>query len=122
MPLTPDQEKRRRKTDQRRNRPHSAPAKGTELGIEVSHDQVSARIDEIKSQFESDTVFGHTLASEGITLKQYAAQLRDDLILEKVIGKEVEPRIKVSDEEIKTITRRIKAASPRNRNGAPAFC
>jgi len=74
--------------------------KGEELGIKVSDEKVKSRISEIKSQFQSDAVFGHTLANQGLTLKGYAEQLREDIFLEEVIEQEVGRNTKISEAEI----------------------
>ncbi len=74
--------------------------KGEELGIKISDEQVKSRIKEIRAQFKSDAVFGHTLANQGLTLKEYTEQLRDDIFLEEVIEQEVGKKTQVTDDEI----------------------
>jgi len=101
MPLTPDQEKTAaKKMIQDEIDRTILKQKGEELGIKVSDEKVKSRISEIKSQFQSDAVFGHTLANQGLTLKGYAEQLREDIFLEEVIEQEVGRNTKISEAEI----------------------
>jgi parvulin-like peptidyl-prolyl isomerase len=101
LPLSPDQEKTAaKKLIQDEIDRILIKQKGEELGITVSDDEVKAKIKEVRDGFKSDAVFGHTLANQGITLKGYAEQLREDIFLEKVIEQEVGKNVKVEEEEI----------------------
>ncbi len=75
--------------------------KGKEIGVAVSPEMVNEKLNQVKASFKSDAVFEHKLADQGMSLDQYQEELRTDLIMNEVIKKEVEPKIKISEKELK---------------------
>ncbi len=75
--------------------------KGKELGIAVTPDALDKELKTIKASFKSDAVFEHTLADSGMTMDQYKQELREDLVMNEVIQKEIAAKIQVPEKEIK---------------------
>ncbi|MFQ5450006.1 MAG: peptidylprolyl isomerase [Nitrospinaceae bacterium] len=75
--------------------------KGEKLGISVTPEMVQKKLGKIKSGFKSDAVFEHKLKDSGMTLDEYREELRVDLIMDRVIKKEVEPQIKIDEKDLK---------------------
>jgi len=53
----------------------------------------------VQAKFRSDAVFEHKLADRGMTLDQYRAELETDLYMDQIIKKEIEPKIKIPENE-----------------------
>lgn len=75
--------------------------KGKEIGVKVTPQTVDKKLGQIKSKFASDAVFQHKLKDQGMTVEQYREQLKTDLVMDEVIKKEVEPKIKIGAQELK---------------------
>ncbi len=75
--------------------------KGEELGISVTPDALNKKLGAIKASFKSDAVFEHTLADSGLTMEQYKKELQADLVMDQVIKKEVEPKVQISEKELR---------------------
>ena len=76
--------------------------KGNEIKALVSEKTLDQKIREIKSTFKSDAVFEHELKNRKLTLEQYKEELKTDLLMQQVIDREIEPNIKISEEDIKS--------------------
>lgn len=75
--------------------------KGKEIGVSATPKMVENRLSEVKASFKSDSVFEHKLKNRGMTLDQYQEELRTDLVMDQVIKKEVESKIKISEPDLK---------------------
>ncbi|MCH8156285.1 MAG: peptidylprolyl isomerase [Nitrospinae bacterium] len=103
MPLTADQEKiaAKKLIDDEIGRTLLF-QKGREIGVKVTDQMMNSKLQQIKSSFRSDAVFEHELKDRGITLEQYRKELKIDLMMQQVIDQEIEPKIEISEDEIKT--------------------
>jgi len=70
-------------------------------GVSVTPEMVKTKLNQIKGTFKSDAVFEHKLADQGMSLDQYQEELRTDLIMDQVIKKEVESKIRIDAKELK---------------------
>ena len=75
--------------------------RGKKIGVLVTPEMVNRKINQIKGTFKSNAVFEHKLADRGMSLDQYQEELRTDLIMDQVIKKEVESKIKIDEKELK---------------------
>lgn len=75
--------------------------RGKKIGISVTPEMVESKLNEVKASFKSDSVFEHKLKNRGMTLSQYQEELQTDLAMDQVIIKEVESKIKISEQELK---------------------
>lgn len=66
------------------------------LGVTVTPDEVSAKIDEIKMSLGEDVELSTLLADRGMTISEFEDQLRLQLRVEKALT----PKVMVSEEEI----------------------
>ena len=76
-------------------------AEAEEMNIEVSDDQLSARLDEIKAQFQGDeSAFEDALKQQGLTEAELDELVTDQLI-EQELRKKVTGELTPSDEELR---------------------
>lgn len=79
------------------------------LGIAVSKEEVKNAIGDIKKKNAlNDAAFEKALARENLTLKEYEDQLRDQLIMAKVINQEVKSKVVIADRDIESYYERNK--------------
>jgi len=76
--------------------------RGAKIGVSVTPDMVKEKLNQVKATFKSDAVFEHKLADQAMSLEQYQEELRTDLIMDQVIKKEVESKIKIDEKDLKT--------------------
>jgi peptidyl-prolyl cis-trans isomerase SurA len=71
-------------------------------GLTVSDPELRQALDEIKSRnrFASDDALTAALASEGVTLEQYRQQLRKEILVAKLVNREVRSQVVVSSDEV----------------------
>ena len=102
MPLTADQEKSAAKKliDNEIGRALLL-QKGKGIGAHVTNEMLERKLRQIKSSFKSDAVFEHELKDRKMTMEQYRKELKIDLQMQQVIEREIEPSIKISEDEIK---------------------
>jgi parvulin-like peptidyl-prolyl isomerase len=76
--------------------------RGVELKIEVSDDEVSAAVKELRVQnrVEDEATFEQMLLSTGMTLKSLRARLRDTMIVNRVLSREV-GNFPITEEELR---------------------
>ncbi len=100
MPLNADQEKSAAKKliDDEIGRTLLV-LKAKDLKINITKGMLDKQLEKVKAKFRSDAVFEHKLADQGLTLDQYKAELETDLYMDQIIKKEIEPKIKVSENE-----------------------
>ncbi len=70
--------------------------------INVSEADVDNRLAELRSPYGSEENFTAKLKEQGITLSEYRNEVRDNLIINKLINKEIKSRLNVSDDEIRS--------------------
>ncbi len=66
--------------------------------IEISDEEVKKEIDNLKQQYGGEEVFNSTMESYGITLEDMEKDIRMNMQINKLL----EPRIEISDEEMKS--------------------
>lgn len=71
------------------------------LGVESSETELTQALDDIKrrNSFSSDAELERALAAEGLTLARYREQLREELVVAKLLNREVRGRAIVPPEE-----------------------
>lgn len=74
--------------------------KAEEQGIEVSEGEITARLDEIKADYESDAAFEKALKEQNLSLEQ-VEQLVADRLLEEELRAKVTEGAGPSDEEVR---------------------
>lgn len=68
-------------------------------GVEADEEVVKERLEDLKSQFESEQAMNEALEQTGFTLEDMEVQLREKMVYDLYIEKEIEPAA-VTDEEI----------------------
>ncbi len=69
------------------------------LGIEVSDQELNDALEKFKRDYPDD-VFEQLLLENAITLEEWKASLRTRLIIERVIQKELEDQIRISEQDV----------------------
>ena len=69
-------------------------------GIEVNTDEIAERLEEMKKRFDSEEAFQQELAASGLSKESLKEQIRDQLMMQRVIDKKVRSAIVVSPQEI----------------------
>lgn len=71
-------------------------------GVSVSQEEIKAAIEDIKKKnsIKSDKEFTRVLEDEHITFEKYTADIKDQLMLTKLINREVRNKIVIRDEEL----------------------
>jgi peptidyl-prolyl cis-trans isomerase SurA len=74
-----------------------------QLGITVTDAELHQALEDIKTRnrFTSDEALATALATEGLTLEQYRRQLRSELLVAKLVNREVRSTVVVSPEEVR---------------------
>jgi parvulin-like peptidyl-prolyl isomerase len=67
--------------------------------IKISEEEVDARLDIIKADYSEGNIDKY-LKQQGMDLQQLRARIEGDLVVERVIAKEVSSKIEVGDDEI----------------------
>jgi peptidyl-prolyl cis-trans isomerase C len=75
--------------------------RGKKIGVSATPEMVQNKLTKVKASFKSDSVFEHKLKNRGMTLEQYQEELRTNLVMDQVIKKEVESKIKISENDLK---------------------
>jgi peptidyl-prolyl cis-trans isomerase SurA len=78
--------------------------------ITVSEGEVDNRLAELRSPYGSEENFAAKLQEQGLTLSQFRNEIRNNLIINKLMNKEIKSRINVSDEDIRAYYGRNKAS------------
>lgn len=102
MPLSVDQEKvaAKKMIDNEIGRALML-QRAKEIGAHVTDKMLDRKLRKVKSSFQSDAVFEHELKDRKMTLERYKKELKVDLIMQQVIDQEIEPGIKISEDDIK---------------------
>lgn len=85
--------------------------KAEKLGIKVSNDDVEARLTKAKASFTREQ-FQKKLQDIGLSEEDYKTYLQHGLIVDKVIEKEITPKLTVSDADVNAFYDRHKAQLP----------
>jgi peptidyl-prolyl cis-trans isomerase SurA len=74
-----------------------------QLGIAVTDAELHQALEDIKTRnrFTSDEVLATALATEGLTMEQYRRQLRSELLVAKLVNREVRSTVVISPEEVR---------------------
>ncbi len=70
-------------------------------GIKVSEGEVQENIERVKAGFLSEKAFEMALEREGITIEDLEKRYREELMIKKLIDKEVKPEVEVTKKEIR---------------------
>jgi peptidyl-prolyl cis-trans isomerase SurA len=71
------------------------------LDIDATKEEITDTIEGIKKKYSmGENEFQESLKKEGFTLEEYRKRLAEQIILSKVVGKEVRSRIVISPEEV----------------------
>ena len=83
-------------------------SRADQLGVEVTEAQVDTALSQIKqsNNIKSDDEFNQALAQSGMTLAQLRAQLRKQLRVQEVRGREMQGRVKVDEEDLRRYYRK----------------
>jgi parvulin-like peptidyl-prolyl isomerase len=83
-------------------------SRADQLGIEISDTQVDQSIAQLKQNFniKNDQDFAAALAQSGMTEPQLRIQVRNNLRMQEVRGREVQSRVKVDEEDLRRYYRK----------------
>jgi parvulin-like peptidyl-prolyl isomerase len=83
-------------------------SRADQLGIEITDAQIDASVAQLKQGYnlKSDQDLQAALAQSGMTLPQLRAQLRNQLRVQEVRGREVQSRVKVDEEDLRRYYRK----------------
>lgn len=71
------------------------------LGMSVEEQEVNSAIDSIKKKYSmDDDTFKNALKAEGFSLEDYRKRLGEQILIGKVVSREVKEKILVTDEEV----------------------
>lgn len=78
-------------------------SRAEQLGIEVSETQIDQQVGQMKQNFgiENDEQFAQALAQSGMTEPQLRERLRRDLRAREVMGREVQSRIQLDEDDLR---------------------
>ena len=72
---------------------------GKDLKIEVSNEDVTKMIDMVKSRFNSEEEFLNEFSKRGLTLEMLKEQFSHNIIVSKLIQKEIHDKIEISNQQ-----------------------
>lgn len=83
-------------------------SRADQLGVEITDAQVDATVSQIKqnNNLKTDDDFKAALAQSGLTEAQLRAQIRKQLRVQEVRGREVQGRVKVDEEDLRRYYRK----------------
>lgn len=73
--------------------------KGKELGIEVMDKDIVEITDRLKSRYKSEEEFLNDFSKRGLSLEKLKKEIHRNLVVSKVVQKEISDKIKISDEQ-----------------------
>lgn len=74
--------------------------KANQMGIMVSNSLVQAELDSVKKKFSSEKGFQAELKKRELTLDQYRHELKDDLLIDAVLRRELGAGIQITDDQV----------------------
>jgi peptidyl-prolyl cis-trans isomerase SurA len=84
-------------------------AHASRAGVDVSEAEVDKKLADLRTPY-SEEEFQKKLKDQGMTLNDLRQQVRDSLLVEKLINKEITSRVSVSDREVAEYYERNKAS------------
>jgi parvulin-like peptidyl-prolyl isomerase len=83
-------------------------SRADQLGVEVTEAQVDATLAQIRqnNNIKTDDEFNQALAQSGMTMAQLRAQVRKQLRVQEVRGRDVQGRVKVDEEDLRRYYRK----------------
>ncbi|CAI2719188.1 peptidylprolyl isomerase [Nitrospina watsonii] len=75
--------------------------KAQTLGVSVSAGDIDAKVGSIKSTFKNEMLFQKQLKMRNLTLEQYRKKIRDDLLMDAVLEKELAGQIQIPGDRIR---------------------
>jgi parvulin-like peptidyl-prolyl isomerase len=80
-------------------------SRAEQLGIEVSETQIDQQVGQMKQNFgiQNDEQFAQALAQSGMTEPQLRERLRRDLRAREVMGREVQSRIQLDEDDLRRL-------------------
>jgi peptidyl-prolyl cis-trans isomerase SurA len=79
------------------------------LGITVSDDEVENAIKGIKSKYSmDDETFAASLKTEGFTLQEYRERLREQIVMGRLVDREVRSKMLITEDDIKSHSAGVK--------------
>jgi peptidyl-prolyl cis-trans isomerase SurA len=84
-------------------------AHASRAGVDISEAEVDKRLADLRTPY-SDDEFQKKLKEQGLKLNDLRQQVRDSVLVEKLINKEIASRISVSDSEVAEYYERNKAS------------
>jgi parvulin-like peptidyl-prolyl isomerase len=78
-------------------------SRAAQLDIQISEREVETAVAQTKARFgiESDEEFRQALASSGMTLEDLGDQMRRNLMIREVMGREVQQKIELEEEDLR---------------------
>lgn len=78
-------------------------SRADQLGIEVSPAEIDRAVETTKRNYglESEEEFEQALRSSGMNLETLRGNMRKNLLIQKVMGQEVQPRVKLEEEDLR---------------------
>ena len=70
------------------------------IGMPATDEEVAERLEQIKSQFSSSEEFKSALASQGLTVVDLKEKYREQIMIKKMVNREVRSRVSVTPIEI----------------------
>ncbi len=94
--------------------------RATTLGIQVPEEKVEKKVNIIKNKFKNESMFMQRLMQENLSFHQYKQRIRDDMMMDAVIDKELGDSIKIPDADIKKYFQenKEKLSSPEKRRAS----
>ena len=78
-------------------------SRADQLGVRPSTSEIASAVQQTKKSYgiESDEEFNAALQSNGMTLENFREQMRTNLMIRQVMGREVRPRINLEEEDLR---------------------
>lgn len=74
--------------------------------LTVTDSEVDARLSEVRKQFPSEDGFKKMLAGRKMTVEQVRAELKNEMVVQRLLDQEVVPKAAVADKEVQTFYER----------------
>ncbi len=71
--------------------------------IEIDEEELSERIDKVKSYYVSEEAFLQTLSAKGTNLTEFEQEMREQILAQKLVEKEIASKIVITPAEIKDL-------------------
>lgn len=83
-------------------------SRADQLGVEISETQIDESVGQLRQNFgiKTDEEFAAALAQSGLTLEQFRTQIKGNLRVQEVRGREVQSRVKVDEDDLRRYYRK----------------